>query len=189
MTPDKIILLIIEKTGGTISGKTLLQKKAYFLSKALQLDLGYRAHYYGPYSPEIEAGIGKLKSLGFIDEKTRGFGMTNQNGFEVRRYDYEITDDGKIIVQKLCEEDPNGCKEVEETLRRLSAAGDTNDYITLSIAAKTYYVLEEQKKPMENKEIRNFAKKLGWEILPNSIEDAVSFLEKMDFVTTEGNAH
>lgn len=187
MTPDKIILLIIDKAGGKISGKTLLQKRAYFLSKVLNWDLGYHAHYYGPYSPEIESGIGKLKSLGFINEKTLGFGMTNQSGFEVRRYDYEITEDGKIIVQKLCEKEPADCEKVQNTLMRLSEAGDTDDYMALSIAAKTYHVLEEQKKPMGNEEIRTFAETLGWKISPESINNAVNFLDKVHLVTTGKN--
>lgn len=183
MTPDKIILLIIDKAGGRISGKTLLQKRAYFLSKALHWDLGYRAHYYGPYSPEIETGIGRLKSLGFIDEKTLGFGTTNQSGFEVRRYDYEITEDGKTIIQKLRQKESSACQKVDETLCRLSEAGDDGDYMTLSIAAKTYHVLDEKRTPLKNEEIRNFAKTLGWKISPESIDNAVNFLEKVELVT------
>lgn len=183
MTPDKIILLIIEDTGRKISGKTLLQKRAYFLSKKLHWDLGFKAHYYGPYSPEIELGIGHLKSLGFIDEKTLGFGITNQSGFEVRRYDYEITEDGETIVERLKENNPEECKQILEVLKSLSDAGDNGDYITLSIAAKTYHVLEEQGKPMKNDEIKDVADKFGWNIPPKAIDKAASFLEKVGMVT------
>jgi uncharacterized protein YwgA len=85
LTADKLAMLIIDAAGGTLEGKTLLQKRAYFLSELLNFDLDYHAHYFGPYSPQLENGIGRAKSLGFIEEKTLGFGISDSVGFEVRR--------------------------------------------------------------------------------------------------------
>lgn len=182
MTSDKLVLLIVDAEGGGLRGKTLLQKRAYFLSNLLGTDLGYRPHFYGPYSPELEDGLARAKALGFIEEQTLGFGMADEVGFEVRRYDYTITDDGKEIVKYLKDQYPDDCKKIQRCLKRLSEAGDTGDYVSLSIAAKTYHILTERNVSMAMTEIRDAAKELGWNITPDSIDKAVSFLEKMGLV-------
>jgi len=97
MTPERIILLIIDKNDGLIRGKTLLQKRAYFLSILLDLDLGYRPHYYGPYSPIIQGTLDKLKATGFVEERMQGFEALSIFPFESRRFDYALTDDGKKV--------------------------------------------------------------------------------------------
>lgn len=180
---DKLILLIIEKAGGKLSGKTILQKRAYFLTKILELPFDYKPHYYGPYSPEIEAGLGRLKALGFVDEHTVGFGYGGSAGFEMCRYDYQITEDGKIILKRIKEEFPDFCNKIEGLLNRFENAGDTGDYLRLSIAAKAYYILKKHNKPLNEEEIASEAKDFGWKITENSIENAVCFLKKMELVS------
>ena len=48
-----VVLLAYKTFGGTIKGKTMLQKRVYFLSVFLKVDLGYEAHYYGAYSEGV----------------------------------------------------------------------------------------------------------------------------------------
>ncbi len=88
MEAYQIVLLAVDHSGEKLRGKTLLQKRVFFISKKLNLDLGYKAHYYGPYSPLIENGVAQAKALGFLEERNLGFGvadsrrfsMTNANG-------------------------------------------------------------------------------------------------------------
>lgn len=182
--PDKLALLIVEAAGGRLSGKTLLQKRAYFLSKMLGIDLDYGPHYYGPYSSSMEDGLARLKALGFIEERTLGFGVADQVGFEVRRYDYALTEDGTRIVESLRKRYPDAYKKVHDCLGRLAEAGDTGDYLSLSIAAKTYHILASRGASMTNEEILSTASQLGWNIARDSLDRAVSFLEKMELVKT-----
>jgi|GEM_PF-2317432 len=63
MTADNLILLILAQAGGQLSGKTLLQKRAYFISKILNFQLGFKPHFYGPFSSEIENATGQCKYL------------------------------------------------------------------------------------------------------------------------------
>ena len=56
MKAENLILLILAQENGRLSGKTLLQKQAYFVSELLGFNLGFKPHYYGPYSEEIETG-------------------------------------------------------------------------------------------------------------------------------------
>lgn len=96
LNSKEIVLLVVDGYGGSMSGKTLLQKVCYFVEVAL------KAHHYGPYSPSIEESVGELKELGFIEEHTVGFGVSNPSGFgELRRYDYRLTADGRKVVEDL----------------------------------------------------------------------------------------
>ena len=59
-----VVLLAYKAFGGTVKGKTMLQKRVYFLSVFLNADLGYEAHYYGPYSEAVATANLEMKSLG-----------------------------------------------------------------------------------------------------------------------------
>jgi uncharacterized protein YwgA len=48
-----VLILAYEAFDGAMGGKTLMQKRLYFLSIILDADLGYEAHYYGPYLEKI----------------------------------------------------------------------------------------------------------------------------------------
>jgi uncharacterized protein YwgA len=185
MKTDRLILLILDHSGGTISGKTLLQKRCFFLARLLGEDLHYEAHYYGPYSVEVEEGLAKLKALGFVQERSLGFGVADRVGFEVRRYDYTLTEDGRTVVRALKKREPAECARVESVLDRLRAAGDTGNYVELSIAAKTFHILSETESSMTASTIRMAAKDLGWEISEKSIDEACGFLEKLNMVKKE----
>ncbi|HOE12447.1 MAG TPA: hypothetical protein PLQ35_10685 [bacterium] len=180
--PDEFVMLVIAASGGQIRGKTLLQKRCYFLSHFMDYNLGYRAHYYGPYSPEVDDALGRVKALGFVDEHSEGFGIMNAVGFEVRRYDYRINNDGSIIAEDLKNKYPAEWSQIQVHLQRMKNAGDDGNYVSLSIAAKVHYVLLTQNQPMTPPKIKEVAEKFGWEIDDKMIDKAASFLEKLDLV-------
>ncbi len=182
MALDKLILILIHLSGGVIKGKTLLQKKIYFLSVLLNKNFGYRAHYYGPYSPLVEDELGKVKSLSFVEEKPFGYGILDQTGFEVLRHDFILSEDGQKIVEKFIKNNPDEYKELNQVLERLNDAGDTNDYITLSIAAKIHYILTKSNISMSISEIRNKAEDLGWNITNEQFKKANTILKKLDLI-------
>lgn len=185
MEAHQIVLLIVSENGGSLRGKTLLQKRGYFVSKAMEIDLGYRAHFYGPYSPVIEDGIAQAKALGFLQEKTLGFGVADSIGFEVRRYDYSLTEDGKEIVARLRDRSPKEVEKIRKALDALKDAGDSGDYVSLSIAAKSLHILSEKGGTMGLSEIKNAAKNLGWSISEDEIDSASDFLVRLGFVQKE----
>lgn len=52
-----------------IRGKTKFQKLAYFLQEGerVPLDLNFRMHHYGPYSPGLETCLQRLQMRGLVD--------------------------------------------------------------------------------------------------------------------------
>lgn len=183
-TPNKFVLLLLDAYGGNISGKTVFQKRAYFISILMGRELDYRPHYFGPYSPDIDEGISYNTSLGFIDEMTQGFGAVDSEGFEVKRYDYRITDDGKEIAKELKRLFSTETQQIREFKKKLDQAGDTGDYISLSIAAKTYFIGKRKGSRVTSDEIKTEANLLGWKnISEQAIEKAIDFLVKLDLAT------
>jgi uncharacterized protein YwgA len=183
IAPDLLILLIIDASGGRLHGKTLLQKRAFFLSQFFDLPAGFHAHFYGPYSPMIDATVGRLKALSLIEERSEGFGRADRVGFEWRRYEFALTEDGRKVLTAYELQSPEPIREVREYLQRMERAGDNGNYVNLSIAAKTFFILKRERKSMAREEIQEVAKRLGWNIEPRQIEEASEFLERMGLVS------
>ncbi len=186
MTALDFVLSLTAGFGGQIRGRTLLQKRAYFVAQlsGVSIDLGYDAHYYGPYSAVVDNSIVRLKSLGFLAEEDIGFGVAS-GGFEIKRYDYRVTEDGKRILKSL--ETKEDYKRIERACIAILEAGDPN-YFVLSIAAKADFILGKRGKAMTRAEIIREAEKFDWAIQEGSLKSAVDFLEKLGMVHTAEKA-
>ncbi len=181
MNQTDFILSIVKSFGGKIQGRTLLQKRAFFTATLSGIDPGLKfdAHFYGPYSATVDNTVARLTLLGFLEEENTGFGFA-PSGFEIRRYDYRLTEDG----EKVCASFENfpEFRHVKAACERIIAAGDP-DYFTLSIAAKAFFLLRKRSgQGMSRDELIREAKKFDWNINPNSLESAVRFLERLNLV-------
>ena len=167
------ILLVIESEGENgLRGRTLLQKKLYFLSRLEGVDLGFRPHYYGPYSSLVAENLDLLVSARFLNEVTETF-STDQNILgEIRRHTYSLTRDGKIVMDEIRQ---NGCASWKQALDTLNSQESANDFNTLSIAAKVHYINGQEKTTTE--QIQEIAKEYDWNIDDSQIENVSSFLE------------
>ena len=178
---DKIMLVIASEEDKSLIGRTILQKKLYFLSILLNDDsLGFGPHYYGPYSSKVAENLDILVNLRFLKEVTESF-LTDQNVFgEIRRHTYSLTLDGEEIMGEIEKEAEHAdWKKALHTLNQQELAKDFN---TLSIAAKVYYIVN-QKGSETTVQIRNVAKEYGWEITNSQVENVRSFLEGLSLIS------
>lgn len=182
MQSRNITLLALDAFGGKISGRTLFIKRLFFLGELLGKELGYYAHYYGPYSDEIASNITLLKNAGLIREESMGFGMVNGAGFEVRRFDYELTEEGRKAVNWLQEQDPQEAMRIREAAKRIQEAGEV-DYVDLSIAAKAYMILRKTNRPMIPQDIALEARKFSWRVDDPQVQRGIEFLKKLKLVS------
>jgi uncharacterized protein YwgA len=148
------LLCVISAKGGNVKGRTLLQKTCYFVSVLLDRERegDFKAHFYGPYSPSLDGTLNELVSIGLLQQRKIGFGAADRSGFEIRRNDFELTD-----------------------------AGDPG-YVELSISAKVYFIVSSRDEKLTRQAITRHAQSLGWDISPESIEKAITFLERLDLV-------
>jgi hypothetical protein len=176
---DFVQLCLLAMDGG-FQGKTKLQKTVYFL--ALMTDcldgLGYRPHYYGPYSEDVTEAIDWLRVIGAVDQSSAGAGMVDRAGFEIRRVDYRLNDQGKRFVAAAKNRHPERWDRLHRAAGVLKGAGDL-DYVSMSIAAKTYFLLQENPGPASREELARIAARFGWDVTPQQIEQAASYLERL----------
>jgi len=173
------LVLCYGALGGSISGKTKLQKMAYFLSLLTDFEAGYKPHYYGPYSAAVADANLELKALGFISEMNTTYGYDHR-GFERARYDYDLTEDGASLLEKKKKEFALQWDRLNSCAQSINFTIDKN-YMTLSIAAKTYYILSKSgEKELSYDSIRKSAGSLGWDVNEKEIDQAVQLLEQMN---------
>lgn len=183
MEAKDFVQLSLLAMGGEIQGKTKLQKTVYLLALMTDLldDLGYRAYYYGPYSDDVADAVGWLKTIGAVDQSSSGVGAVDHSGFEIRRHDFRLNEQGRRFAEATARRHP----QLWETLKRaasvLRQAGDL-DYMAMSIAAKTRFMLDEHKGEASQEELARLAPKFGWKVTPKQIQDAASYLQRLGLV-------
>jgi len=184
METRDFLVLAYAAFGSQVRGKTKLQKMVYFLGVMLGRvrELGYVAHYYGPYSPAVADANAELKALGYLDEFPAGGGGVSPGGFEVVRYDYRLNDAGCRLAERKKDEWPDDWSRIQEKAHVIARAGDC-DYMELSVAAKAYYILTEHGRKATLEAIREMAQGFGWEIGKQELDRAVAFLQSLGLVT------
>ena len=142
MSPYHFVHLVLQAFEGRICGRTKLQKTVFFLGVLTgNLEaLGYRPHYYGPYSDDVAAAVNRLKALGFLEESSLQTGLVGEDGFELARHDFTLTDEGKEIAEKKARENPEVWQKIKSAADCFRQAGDIN-YVKMSVAAKTFFML------------------------------------------------
>jgi len=183
MNTYDFVQLSLHALGGKIEGKTKFQKMVYFLGEMTgELEnLGYRAHFYGPYSDEVAESISRLKILGFIDQTVATAGSINSRGFEVARYDFNLNEVGQIIANEKTKKYPEVWLELKKSVAILMAKAI--DYIKLSIAAKIFFMLGEKKDNMSSiEDLKKMARSFGWSISDEQIIEAADFLKTIGLV-------
>ena len=176
------VALTLLAAGGEIQGNTKLQKLVYFMGVLTeQLDeLGYRAHFYGPYSDAVAYAVGQLRSIGAVDQNETEWGY-DRRGFEVKRYDYRLNVPGRKYAEGLVKRNRELWDKIRHAIEVYNRSGDL-DYMALSIAAKTYFMLGQRKGKSRMQELAGLAPRFGWSVSPEQIKDAAAYLEKLGLV-------
>lgn len=190
MMPTDFVHIAMLALGGEVRGKTLLQKKIYFLGLLTDTldDLGYRAHFYGPYSDDVATAVEELKTIGYVDQEVQSAGSWGVSGFERRRYDYKLTKAGLRIAEAKARQEPDLWSRLQNAASRLQKAGDL-DYMRLSIAAKTFFMLGQQRVSATPAELAELAPRFGWRVTEPEIESAADYLDRLGLMPRSGGGH
>lgn len=179
MTAYDFVHLALHAAGGEVRGRTMLQKVVYFAGVLTgHLDrLGYRAHYYGPYSADVAEAVEELRGLNFLEQRAVAYGATDANGFEKTRYDYKLTEEGKAVAEEKAVAWADEWVRIRDAVRRLAEAKVT-DYVRLAIAAKTYLLSQQFGRPLPPDSLKQKTAEHGWKAFTDEqYSEAVAFLE------------
>jgi hypothetical protein len=172
MTAYDFLHLTFLAVGGEIRGRTKVQKTVYFL--------GVLSDFL-PYSDAISEALIILKAREFLAESVHSAGAIGSRGFEIARHDFRLTEEGRKIAEQKAKANPVVWRKMQDVAARFKKAGDT-DYMRMSVASKTYFMLQKAGKPASPKQLSESAKELGWEATAEDIKESISFLEKLGLV-------
>jgi uncharacterized protein YwgA len=177
---DAILATIDAEESREIVGRTLLQKKLYFLSVLAGEDFGFYPYFYGPYSSSVSDDLGTLIEAGFVKDDIDVFpGSTSRFG-ERRRYSYRLTEEGKRVLQSK----RFAIREYSAYLERINAHPVVSDPNLLPVAAKVHFIVTERGRASVD-EIRERASELGWELSKADIDQVVNYLRHLELVAGE----
>ena len=166
---------ILDSNGREIKGSTAIQKLVYLAKEKIpELDIPkYKAHYFGPYSPEVGQSLEKLTSYLFVSERV--VATTKFEG-----YHYKLTDDGKKIMELVKKEQGD---QYEKIFKFVKACRDACglDISSLSFAAKILFVKRQNsdQKTMSHEELKKKATEFGWDIKDEQIDKGTELLKEL----------
>jgi uncharacterized protein YwgA len=174
---DAIMATVAAEQGAGLQGRTLLQKKLYFLGVLANEDFGFSPYYYGPYSSVVADELGALVGAGFVDEVPQSLYAVGPYG-EKHRYDYELTEDSKsYFTERTAEIEP-----YLKLLERINAHPVARDSNSLSLAAKVHLILRERG-DVSMEEIVERAGEFGWKLSPQQVTNVIEYLRQLDLVS------
>ena len=176
-----LVLYAVEQVSARHNGRTYIQKLCFFVSKILDENLGFRAHYYGPYSDLVSAELAYLTGAGLVTEQRCGSGIPGSEGWEIARFDYSLTEAGKQAIAQLERRRSDDALRFRQAIKRVLEFGEQN-YIQLSFAAKTCWILESEGTPMTIEGISRAAEKFQWNVAGTDVQNAATFLKKMGLI-------
>jgi uncharacterized protein len=181
---DLIIILIANETRGRIVGRTLLQKKLFFLNEKIKETIRFVPHYYGPYSREISETIDSLVSAGIIRERAESFPQFETPWGDSTRYSYDFPNDLRETIISLVTKKIGQIKydEICKTIKQINERPEAYDYRALSIAAKVLQILK-QKSSLRVDDFPKEAKNLGWKLAVSDVKKAAHFLQGLGLIS------
>jgi uncharacterized protein YwgA len=186
LTTRDTVLLIVHAAGGHVGGRTVLQKLAYFCGLHLGAGFGHRPHYFGPYSSKVEDAATNAAVAGELHESVERVPDFWGSGSDVLKYSYDMTDAGEDRVTRLIDDYPEEWERIEGAVTAIQEVLPTLDQKTLSSAAKTYLIISESEgeEGVEESDIPNLAKRLGWNLSPAEVKNTIKLLEELDLVAS-----
>ncbi len=180
-----ILLLVVKSEGENgLRGRTLLQKKVYFLSVLMKFDLGFSPHYYGPYSSYVASHLDSLVNCGLLKEVTESFSDEENVFGERRRHTYSVSDNIEPVWQDI--KGKPRFDEWQDALKQINEQPISKHFNKLSIAAKVYYIVSwEGNGTLTLTQVQQIAEEYGWNVKAEDIESVLSFLKELKLVTTD----
>jgi len=173
MSDTLITIFDVEPEG--IDGRTTIQKLTYFISTELNIDAGYKADLYGPYSSLVATQLQTLVGLDFVFEKRR---RTVRDRI---MYSYHLTEDGQELAKKVKKESPETYLIIKNVVEKCKKIVHYNFHV-LSWAAKVHFILRQTDKAITYKEVMDATQLFGWKLGQKEIESGVKLLTALRLI-------
>lgn len=177
MQATETILSVLGSSAKPVEGRTAIQKLVYFCSLN-KVDLGYRPHFYGPYSPMIARLLEDLLSMDFIEEESR---VTLNDRI---MYTYSLTPDGLELARNIQTHEPDEYARIAKIVYTCEGIAN-NDFNVLSWAAKVYFIIQQKGAEISSRQQAvEMSKQFGWQLSPDEIDSGLELLVGLGLVKT-----
>ncbi len=134
---------------------------------------------------KLPGAVTLLKAIGVLDQNVVGGGsLTRQALRSGVRFPAERP--GTRIGNGQVAQYADVWQRLEGAAHTFNQAGKL-DYMLLSVAAKTYFMLGEKKGPATEPELAALAPRFGWNVTAKEIRQAAEYLNKLGLVQVAGN--
>jgi uncharacterized protein len=177
MQADDLVLLILGASKAPVRGRTVIQKTGYFANVSLPeaRSIGFKPHFFGPYSPEIASSLSDLVAMGYVHEEAD----TTARGNAV--YTYALTKDGRTLAQTVKRAHLSAFEAIKKIEQICRDDAQSNPNI-LSWAAKTNFLLHQRGTPLSTAEAIEMGKDFNWELSSEDLGRGVQLLVKLGLV-------
>ncbi len=170
---DALLATIAAEDGGVVQGRTLLQKKLYFLSVLTGEDFGFSPYFYGPYSSDVSAQLGTLIQAGFVEETSVSLPVLSAPQYEPKLFHYRLSPVGQEVLPQIQED----LVQYREALARVNGHPVAKSAKPLAIAAKVHLISSGER--LDAGEIQRRAIQFGWTLEDRDIVQATEYLEHL----------
>ncbi|MGD0203292.1 MAG: hypothetical protein ABSC20_05230 [Candidatus Bathyarchaeia archaeon] len=175
---EELIITILSSCPEGVDGRTAIQKLGYLSSVKLNMDAGYEADLYGPFSPIVASNLQTLVEFDFVVEKAR---QTVRNR---TMYNYYLTADGHQFAEVINKKFPTEHRIISKVVNACSRIVNCN-YRSLSWASKVHFILKKTEKPMNYTEAMNAGKLFGWKLNQSEVEAGVKLLQALHLILVD----
>lgn len=182
------ILTVISATSADVElGRTALQKTVFFVGEMVgRRDLGFRAHFYGPFSDLVEEEVSALVMSGLLEEGRHDLGYIGANGYPARRYVYAVAASGNTRVEEIERSYSDLVTAIKKAVADLQAMVSQDlDVKLMSSAAKTYFIAKREGRSLTVDEVRKIGHQLNWSLSDVDVSRVAKLLQKLGLFSSE----
>lgn len=158
-----------------IPSRTMLQKLVYLSANQAGEELPFAAHFYGPYSSNLQDELEELVAAGLVRETTIHLDPWEPTPFDVVQYRYRLTDTGREMAAAVPEDTRRVADRVVGAAHRAHAWNQGS----LSIAAKLHH-LRRINPEVGDDAIPDLAKQFGWKITEQAARRGARLLDDLE---------
>jgi len=177
------LVLYVTSRVETVPGRTALQKLCYFVNVKSGAGVPFKAHYYGPYSPDIARATDSLLVFDLIEERKESGSLSspwvNRQGAVItdwERRSYSLSVEGKAYWEKAPKEGKESLATADDLIEKLRKATRL-DAKKLATLAKVHFLIDQNNLAADDiAGIISTAKDEGWRITEGGVRVALKSL-------------
>lgn len=178
LSAHNVIILTLIALGDRPVGRKALQKLIYFATKKISANIGYKPHFYGPFSKDVAVALEDLVAIGCLNEET------------IKTYTYEshlytLTPEWTKVAGEDKMTECSSYEIIHDIVKKC------DDYCklsanTLSYVAKAFYVLKDANPDKDikitNQNVKSMGQKFGWNIPAPYLNGGFKLLSELNLV-------